>query len=33
LKIFLGGSETISTMVVVLVFMMGLGIGATWMGR
>jgi hypothetical protein len=33
LKIFLGGSETISAMVVVLVFMMGLGIGATWMGR
>ena len=32
LKVFLGGSETLSTMVVVLVFMMGLGIGAIWAG-
>ena len=32
LKIFLGGSETISSMVVVLVFMMGLGLGAALMG-
>ena len=28
LKIFLGGSETLSSMVVVLVFMLGLGLGA-----
>ena len=33
LKIFLGGSETISAMVVILVFMMGLGLGAALMGR
>jgi len=33
LKIFLGGSETISAMVVVLVFMLGLGLGAAWMGK
>ena len=32
LKVFLGGSETLSSMVVVLVFMMGLGIGAIWAG-
>ena len=32
LKVFLGGSETISSMVVVLVFMLGLGIGAGVMG-
>ncbi len=32
LKIFLGGSETISSMVVVLVFMLGLGLGAALMG-
>ena len=33
LKIFLGGSETISSMIVVLVFMAGLGVGSIWMGR
>jgi spermidine synthase len=32
LKIFLGGSETISSMIVVLVFLLGLGLGAAWMG-
>jgi predicted membrane-bound spermidine synthase len=32
LKIFLGGSEAICSMVVVLVFMAGLGIGSIWMG-
>ena len=32
LKIFLGGSETLSSLVVVLVFMLGLGIGAGGMG-
>src|SRR5688572_5960810 len=29
----LGGSETIASMTVVLVFMAGLGIGSIWMGR
>ena len=33
LKVFLGGSETISSMIVVLVFMAGLGVGSIWMGR
>ena len=33
LKIFLGGSETLSTMTVVLVFLGGLGIGAAWAAR
>lgn len=33
LKIFLGGSETVASMVVVLVFMGGLGAGSIWMGR
>lgn len=33
LKIFLGGSETLSTMSVVLVFMFGLGAGAWYAGR
>lgn len=33
LKVFLGGSETISSMVVVLVFMGGLGVGSIWMGQ
>jgi spermidine synthase len=33
LKVFLGGSETISSMIVVLVFMAGLGAGSIWMGR
>lgn len=32
LKVFLGGSETISAMVVVLVFIGGLGTGSLWMG-
>ena len=32
LKIFLGGSETLSSLVVVLVFMLGLGVGAELMG-
>ena len=32
LKIFLGGSETFSSMIVVLVFMLGLGVGAGWVG-
>jgi spermidine synthase len=31
LKIFLGGSEALSSMVVVLVFMLGLGLGAVYM--
>ena len=33
LKIFLGGSETLSSMVVVLVFLLGLGSGAALAGR
>lgn len=33
LKIFLGGSETLSSMVVVLVFLLGLGVGAAVAGR
>lgn len=33
LKIFLGGSETLSSMVVVLVFLLGLGVGAAAAGR
>ena len=33
LKVFLGGSETISSMIVVLVFMAGLGVGSIYMGR
>jgi spermidine synthase len=33
LKIFLGGSEALSSMVVVLVFMLGLGAGAAYMAR
>lgn len=33
LKVFLGGSETLSAMIVVLVFMLGLGLGAGAMGR
>jgi spermidine synthase len=33
LKVFLGGSESLSSMVVVLVFMLGLGLGAGLMGR
>lgn len=33
LKVYLGGSETISSMIVVLVFMAGLGVGSMWMGR
>jgi spermidine synthase len=33
LKIFLGGSETLSSMVVVLVFLFGLGVGAAVAGR
>ncbi len=33
LKRFLGGSETISSMVVVFVFMLGLGVGSILMGR
>ena len=32
LKVFLGGSESLSSMVVVLVVMLGLGTGAGWMG-
>jgi len=32
LKVFLGGSETISSMIVVLVFLAGLGVGSVWMG-
>ena len=33
LKRFVGGSETLSSMAVVLVFMAGLGIGSIWMGN
>ncbi len=33
LKIFFGGSETISAMIVVLVFMGGLGAGSLWMSQ
>lgn len=33
LKVFLGGSETICSTIVVLVFMAGLGVGSVWMGR
>ncbi len=33
LGVFLGGCETISSMIVVLVFMAGLGFGSLWMGR
>lgn len=33
LRIFLGGSETVSAMIVVLVFMLGLGLGADLAGR
>lgn len=33
LKVFLGGSETVCSTVVVLVFMAGLGIGSWWSGR
>ncbi len=33
LKVFLGGSETLSAMVVVLVFMLGLGLGSYGVGR
>ncbi len=33
LKVFLGGSETISSTIVVLVFMAGLGMGSVWMGN
>ena len=32
LKRFLGGSETLSTTLVILVFLLGLGFGAVWMG-
>ena len=32
LKRFLGGSETLSTTLVMLVFLLGLGFGAVWMG-
>ncbi|MCM2313964.1 MAG: fused MFS/spermidine synthase [Thermoanaerobaculia bacterium] len=32
LRVFLGGSETLSSLVVILVFMLGLGIGAGYMG-
>ena len=32
LKVFLGGSETLSSMTVVVVFMFGLGAGSVWMG-
>jgi predicted membrane-bound spermidine synthase len=32
LKVFLGGSEAVSSMIVVLVFMAGLGAGSIWMG-
>ncbi len=32
LKVFLGGSETLSSMTVVLVFLAGLGSGSFWMG-
>lgn len=33
LKIFLGGSETLASTIVVLVFMLGLGGGSVWAGR
>lgn len=33
LKVYLGGSESICSMIVVLVFMAGLGIGSIWMGN
>ncbi|GAB4159943.1 MAG: hypothetical protein Tsb009_37260 [Planctomycetaceae bacterium] len=33
LKIYLAGSEAISAMIVVFVFMLGLGIGSQWAGR
>lgn len=33
LRVFLGGSETICSMIVVLVFLAGLGIGSLWMSR
>ena len=33
LKVYLGGSETLSSMVVVLVFMLGLGLGSYLVGR
>lgn len=33
LKVFLGGSETTSTLVVVLVFLAGIGLGSFYMGR
>src|SRR5262245_34368811 len=33
LKVFLGGSETTSTMIVVLVFLAGIGVGSVTMGR
>jgi spermidine synthase len=33
LKVFLGGSETVSSMTVLLVFLGGLGAGSIWMGR
>lgn len=33
LKVFLGGSETVCSMIVVLVFMAGLGLGSIWMSR
>ena len=32
LKIFLGGSEALSSMVVVFVFILGLGLGSMYMG-
>ncbi len=32
LKVFLGGCETLSSLVVVLVFILGLGVGSAWMG-
>ncbi|PYV90108.1 MAG: hypothetical protein DMG05_11540, partial [Acidobacteria bacterium] len=32
LKVFFGGSETISSMIVVLVFLAGLGVGSKWIG-
>ncbi len=33
LKIWLGGSESLSAMIVVVVFLAGLGLGSWWMGR
>ena len=33
LKIYLAGSEAVSSMIVVFVFMLGLGIGSRWAGR